>query len=228
MAKFDKNGAPISAVSLNNYPSAIARNTDNNQVIAGSSNNGLFVSINNNAGAQLWSQTYTCLSGSADVWYQNDMDNQGNIYLQGMYHGTTVFNGSNVTGDGAYIAKMGSDGSQKWIRIISSLYATPSGIAVSSTGNIYAWGSFSDSLILGSDVSFKQQGEVWISDKLDSDGKFKWFKNFESTGSITGVGGIALDNEQNVLIFGNYTGNLTVEGNTFSTQGVVYSGYGIN
>lgn len=103
----------------------------------------------------------------------------------------------------------------EWVHPSTGTIAT----SVDSLGNVYTVGIFADSAyILDNDTSFTLKGnrfyQTFIS-KRDFSGRLIWVQHLQGTGSSTGMS-LTVDNEQNVVIAGIFTGSIDFDPGTGS------------
>ncbi len=160
-----------------------------------------------------------------DVGTAVTVDGQGNIILTG-YFDSTLTVGSytlNSAGyDDIFIIKLDPNGNPLWAAQAGGTYYDEGyNIATDKTGNIYVTGEFSQTAIFGS-VSLQSYGnaDVFVA-KYNPAGKLIWVRQAGSQ-NYDYAHGIAVDNQDNVIITGSYSGsmyfggNITVVGNTYS------------
>lgn len=158
-----------------------------------------------------------------------EVDGAGSVYAGGKYYGAVDFDPSGKvstlsSAGGSYITKLSSSGSLVWARGLSgggsnSLY----GLAVDSTGNVYATGTFYSSIDLdpgaGSVVhttSGSSDGDIFVV-KLSSSGNYVWGETFGSVGLDIGYG-LAIDNEGEVVLGGMFSDIVDFDPDPLSEQ----------
>ena len=178
----------------------------------------------------LWSKQSLSDGGMTDVWYQMAIDGEGRPYIHGNIIGKADFNGNPVTNNGAYLAKLNGDGTVIWLKDFSlplTQSMSPSGVHTDLNNNCFAWGTFSDSLTIESNLltpSYPGSSMAYLV-KYDKDGDLKWVRSFEAIGGMTGmggmtgVGGIFTDNAGNVLLTGWFYDTLAVSGVKIASHG---------
>ncbi len=151
-------------------------------------------------------------------------DAAGNIYIAGKYQGVTdfdpgpaVFNLSAVGSSiDAFICKLDAAGNFVWAKRLGGL-ATVSLFAMTlgADGYIYSTGGFNGNNIDFDpgpgvfNISSNGTSDIFIS-KLSPSGDFVWAKSVGST-SIDEARGIAVDNNNNVYVAGDYNATIDID-----------------
>lgn len=167
-------------------------------------------------------------------------DSEGNTYIWGWTRnneqiGETTFVNPFTTGVyHYYLAKLNSDGENVWtVPVYQKLYGFNYGdlLEIDQSGDIYVAGSSRDSLMV-SDVRFASEGanDSYIM-KFGNDGSYKWTKKITQNTGIY-VGDIATSSDEELFVFGSYSGNSQFDytypgGQTGSNifTGIVYDNY---
>jgi hypothetical protein len=111
--------------------------------------------------------------------------------------------GPNTGKDGAFVRKLDRDGGTLWTRQFGSGgFETVAGVAVDGGGNVLVAGHTNGDL-QGSNAGHY---DVWVR-KLDADGATLWTRQF-GTGTSDYGGGVAVDEDGNVLVSGATDGAL--------------------
>lgn len=143
------------------------------------------------------------------------LDGSGNVIVGGYYGGTVDFNpGSGTTnlpssGRG-FITKLTGSGGLVWAKALVSDNTTfVNGLAVDSSGGIYATGTFYGTVDFdpGAGTSSKTTAggtDIYVM-KLDASGNYQWAESFGSSGNDYG-GGIDVDPSGTVHLAGGYRG----------------------
>lgn len=98
---------------------------------------------------------YSWVQRTASAFANSLVISGNNLYLAGTYYNSTVLGGAQLTGQGAFLAKLtdaGSASSVTWVQPIShrTLGSDVGGIALATSGpKIYAAGTFSGTIALG-------------------------------------------------------------------------------
>ncbi len=136
-------------------------------------------------------------------------DASGNIYFAGSTTGNIIGTSESFSnGPVGYVAKYDADGNKTWIKYIGQDLTDVSvnGVAVDSSGNVYATGYFSGSLFGIASAGAK---DAFLA-KYDSNGNYLWSVILGGGGDDV-VQGIALDASGNIYFTG-YTGSDTFDG----------------
>lgn len=153
-----------------------------------------------------------------------NVDGEGNVIVVGFFTSSFDFdNGPNTTtltsaGDrDIFILKLDADGNFIWAKRIGAVGTDMAfSVTTDAFNNILTTGLFQATTDFDPNASISNLvatsfGNTFVS-KLTSDGNFVWAKQFEgSTGSINQENGITTDENNNVLIIGDF--NLTVDFN---------------
>ena len=114
----------------------------------------------NSSGESQWVYSPTVSSSGADRGYGIAIDSSGNLYISGGFFGTIDFGGGNVssTSTDLFVLKLNSSGTFEWVYTPGAAATTNAdnayGIAVDSSGNVYAAGVFIGNIELASGVTF--------------------------------------------------------------------------
>lgn len=176
----------------------------------------IFISKVNPEGELVWVKSY----GALDNDYTNgiSVDDDGNIYVTGVFQQTVNFNpdgaGGVVTSNGfhdVFILKLDSAGDFIWVKSLgSSNYEEAASISPDNLGNVYVTGFFFSPIDFDpSDGEFVMNssgnGNAFFM-KLDADGNFQWAKQIGGAhGSAYGKSVRTLENG-NVVILGEFSG----------------------
>lgn len=151
-------------------------------------------------------------------------DKSGNIILTGQFQGTSNFNGTTVTSAhnpilnfasfDVFTAKLDPSGNIIWLKTGSSKFDDRGlDLVTDKNRNIYVCGQFSDT------ITFNQTHNNYIKNatfiiKYDSLGNEIWCKKAAGVFSIPYS--LALDNNDNLYVTGDFQGTLTYFGNSSS------------
>ena len=147
-------------------------------------------------------------------------DNQGNIYVSGMYSGdsiristTTLMNASPGTTD-IFVAKFNTGGTPLWAKSIGGVKMDyVNNIAVSSGGEVYISGNFSSPSIVFGGTTFTTALDAQYIFKFDSLGNELWGRTAQSTDSNDVIFGVTTDISGNIYISGTlYSDSLSFGG----------------
>ena len=164
----------------------------------------------------LWAKS---ISGPSDESIESiELDANDNIYMTGFFGGTVDFDpGVGVTNlvsrgySDAFFLKLDSSGGYLWAKSVGASYSDTYGydIAVDSSGNVYAVGTFQDTVNFnpsGRAVNLSPgSGESTFVLKFDSSGNYVLARKY-SGNSFAVATSIALDLEGNFLITGFFGG----------------------
>ena len=166
-------------------------------------------------------------SGGNSSSYSMAVDSSDNVYVAGIFYGTTVFNpgdpGSSVTSNGGgdgFLVKYNSSGvyqSVKTMQNTSNGEIGIYGIAFDSSGNLFVAGYFTGTVVFnpgdpGSSVTSNNYTSFLV--KYNKDGSYAWVKTFGlgETGSNSGNYTIAIDSNNDIYLGGSYTGTIYFDG----------------
>jgi hypothetical protein len=154
------------------------------------------------------------------------VDKSMNMYVTGWFSGTCDFDSgpntfslstSSKNDADIFVAKFDNLGDLLWAKAMQGKnYDDRSrALALDSLGNVYTTGNFTDTIDFDpGPAMFKiiaTSQDIFIS-KLDTDGNFKWAKNFTApVGSPNQSSSISIDRSGNVYTTGNVTGNINID-----------------
>ncbi len=185
-----------------------------------------FVKYNPN-GNVLWakqSKSLDIYAASAVEVHGSATDNYGNTYITGLFTDTVSFGPDTLSNNGYsafFLAKYNSSGNLKWIKhannISHSAGSGGSSVTIDNSGNIYATGSFVDTIAFGS-VTLPCQNyndNVFIV-KYDTGGNVIWAKQTSTPSSFSSGagGGICTDINGNIYISGRFWDTLYIGATT--------------
>lgn len=161
-------------------------------------------------GAWLWALK----AGGTNVDEGHDVaaDPQGNVYLTGIFRGSSTFGTIGLTADGysdVFVAKLDPDGNWLWAKRGGGDHGTYGdqayGIAVDATGNTFLTGYFYGTGSFGS-TSFTSLGshDLFVA-KIAANGDWLWANHAGGTGSDTGWG-VDVNSGGEVFLTGNIQG----------------------
>jgi Bacterial surface proteins containing Ig-like domains len=176
-------------------------------------------------GKALWGQ-YLIGSGYAAIT-SISVDASDNIAIAGYISGTGLysFNGGmgmmgTSTNSNLFVAQIGSDGTAKWARSVTSgtAYSNYNAVAVDASGNIFATGNASGALSLGSGISVAPTSYSFLLTKYSSSGTVLWAQTASMNSSGSSLACDAYGNAY-VLGYANYGsisfGNVSFTGSQF-------------
>lgn len=164
-------------------------------------------------------------STGADIGAVVRVDASGNVYMTGTYTGTaTAYNSDGTTfsttignsGGEVFVVKYNSAGFvQWWARIGSPAADSTGGIAIDSSGNVYAsfqGGSTTGAITVynAAGSSFGTLANVGLADtciiKYNSVGAVQWARRLASTGS-DGIRGVSIGSNNDLYAIGSFGGS---------------------
>ncbi len=150
------------------------------------------------------------------------VDSSGNAFVAGPFYQNATFGNTTLINSGGadvYIAKISSSGEWQWaVRAGGSSSDIGYGIALDSSGNIYATGTFRDNATFGNTSLIAEEDDDIFVAKLSNTGSWLWAVNAGGTRTEYSKA-IAVDSSDNVFITGYFreTANF---GSTSLTTGV--------
>ena len=184
----------------------------------GSINADIFLVKFNSSGVFQW--VYTAGAGSFEDSRALALDSSDNPYITGSFQNTVNFGGGNITAanlDDLFILKLNSSGAYQNI-YTSNIFTTQKGkgLAVDSSGNIYATGTFSGTVDFGGGNITTSGSDIYLL-KLNSSFAFQWVKRFAvDNGSASLALGLAVtvDEDGNVYSVGQIGSSVDLGGGT--------------
>ena len=141
-------------------------------------------------------------------------DTSGNIYIDGGFHGTLDFCGTQLhasTTNHGFILKLNQTGQMIWVKQIKGSYIFPRTICFDKNNDLYVAGYFSswfsiDDTIIHTNNTDTTYGDYMFIAKFDTDGNLKWAKGTQGNNyNWAGEGPfrlLAVDTDNNLLITG--------------------------
>ena len=150
------------------------------------------------------------------------IDASDSIVVTGGFQDTIDFGAGTLTSVGSsdfFLAKYSSNGTLLWARQFGGLMVeTGRGVVVDQSGNIFVIGFFSGTTNFGGgSVSAPSGGGVFLA-KYSSSGAHLWSKSFPGGGSQQ-AGGIAIDDNGNIAVIGNFSGSVDFGGGSLTSAG---------
>jgi ELWxxDGT repeat protein len=220
--------------SSNDYGKGIAVDSSGNAYVTGifqgtatfgstsltsSGSQDIFIAKLSSSGSWQWAVK---AGGSTSNDWGNSIgvDSSGNSYVTGEFGGTMLFGSISITSSGSseiFIAKLSSTGSWQWaVKAGGSSTDKGKGIAIDSSGNAYAIGSFQGTATFGStSLTSSAYNDIFVA-KLSSSGSWQWVVKAGGSSSDNGMG-IAVDSSGNAYVTGYFLGTATF-GNTSLTS----------
>jgi len=240
VAGFDKNGNFKKGFSLkgtgHEEGRGISIDSQNNVLLAGEFDAGLqlgTMNITSQGNNDIYLIKYDSLGNilfykhwgntGADYARGVDADNEGNIYVSGVFSGTVNFDSISMTSNGPkdiFLAKLSSTGTLIWIQKFGGSDVFDEGCEIEVqplTGDVFVAFNVGSSVILPNNTtltSASAQNQLVI--KFDSTGIVQWAK-MAGGNSILINFSIGLDENENVVVAGSFNGiinagNLTLNG----------------
>lgn len=194
----------------------------------GANNGDIFLVKFNSSGVFQW--VYTAGASATDDSRALALDSNDNSYITGSFRDTVNFGGGNITAanlDDLFILKLNSAGAYQNI-YTSNIFTTQKGkgLAVDSSGNIYATGTFSGTVDFGGGNIITSGSDIYLL-KLNSSFAFQWVKRFAvdngSAGQALGLA-VTVDEDGNVYSVGQIGSSVDLGGGTqnFGNQNDAY------
>ena len=189
----------------------------------GAVNGDIFLVKFNSSGVFQW--VYTAGASAADDSRALALDSNDNPYITGSFRDTVNFGGGNITAantDDLFILKLNSSGAYQNI-YTSNIFTTQKGkgLAVDSSGNIYATGTFSGTVDFGGGNITTSGNDIYLL-KLNSSFAFQWVKRFavDNGGAGLALGlAVTVDEDGNVYSVGQIGSTIDLGGGSQSFGG---------
>ena len=137
------------------------------------------------------------------------VDSSGNAFVTGAFHPNATFGNTTLISSGdsdVYIAKISSSGEWQWAVRAGGRWADSGyGIALDSSGNIYATGTFMDNATFGNTSLVNGEGntdDIFVA-KLTNSGSWLWAVKADGTNTEQSQA-IAVDSSGNAVITGYF------------------------
>lgn len=181
--------------------------TFGNTILTSSGNWDMFITKLDTDGNFIWTKNIGATYRVSGI--KISADNQGNIYVTGMFSGTALFGNTSMTSDGdgdIFIVKLDPNGNIIWARSAGGPNSDSGrGISVDSQNNIYITGSFRETAHFGNiTVTSEGSDDAFIA-KLDTNGNFLWAKGIGDSSYDAGRG-ISVDMQNNCYVVGHFSG----------------------
>ncbi len=152
------------------------------------------------------------------------VDSSGNVYTTGEFSGTVNFGAGNVTSTGSddvFVTKLNASGVHQWTTTLGGTSGdTGRGVAVDSSGNVYATGHFIGTVNFGAgNVTSTGGADVFVT-KLNASGVHQWTTTFGGTSADVGYG-VAVDSSANVYATGYFIGTVNFGAGNVTSAGDV-------
>ncbi len=190
----------------------------------------VFLSKFDSSGNFEWAQTW---GGSEfDSGYEAAVDSSGNIYVTGVFYGTTDFDpdgGNPHTSNGyadAFLSKFDSSGNFEWVRTWGGPESTVGiGIATDSYGNVYVTGYFKNTVNFdtscGNQYTSNGHSDVYLS-KVNLSGELEWVRTWGGASHDCGSE-VAIDCSGNIYVSGDFAWTTDfdiVGGDSYTSNGL--------
>lgn len=181
-------------------------------------NEDVFIAKYDNSGTLLWAKRAG--GPGSDIGNAVNIDNNGNVLVTGQFMNTAQFGSTTLTSQGGSIdvftAKYDASGNFVWVEQ-GAAPQTDRGldVAADGAGNVYVTGQFSDTILFGQVHNNNMLNAIFLI-KYNSAGVEQWFVRIGG-GSINIAYGIAVDNNNDVYLTGDFGGNLLFFTNPFFT-----------
>jgi len=149
--------------------------------------------------------------GNVDETLDLVSDASGNSFVTGYFSTAAEVNGTNLGVEGltdVFVSKVSSNGDTEWTVSFGGPQSDRGlGIAVDQSGNVLLCGFYTGNIDFGNGVSLTSNGgqDAFVA-KLDVDGNAVWAKTGGSSGGSDRANSVAVDNNGNVIITGQFSG----------------------
>lgn len=180
-----------------------------NQTIVSEGLQDIFIAKYNNAGALQWVKSAG--GSNADIGYGINIDNAGNVAVTGEFVGTADFGSTSIVSMNntidIFTTKLSSTGNFLWTKKGSAPFIDRGlDIACDAFGNIYVTGQFTDTITFDVTHNNNMYNAIFLI-KYDSSGQEKWFRKIGGA-TFNIANGIAVDQNNDILLTGDFKGNL--------------------
>ena len=155
-----------------------------------------------------WSYAQTFGGSQDDIPQSITLDANGNIYITGIFSGTTSFGGTAKISQGnndIFVVKCNNSGIVQWVQSAGSTGLDSSqDVAVDGSGNVYLTGFYGRTAIFSS-ITKTEEGafDAYIV-KYNNSGTVLWVKSIGNADYDLGQA-IAVDNNNNIWVAGSYS-----------------------
>jgi hypothetical protein len=245
VAKFDENGGCLWAKQFGDAARQAATHvaTDRlgNIIVAGSfegtvdfgggelSSSGGFNMVLAKLDAQgnhVWSRRF----GDADQLTLGEIKgiavgDSSDIVITGAFAGTLDFGGAVLTSAGGldmFLAKLDGDGNHQWSQSYgAAAQQYPRGVAIDGQGNVVATGDFNGQVDFGGGTLVNTSASDVFVAKFDSSGNHLWSSRYgnANAGDYHRAQGVAVDGAGNIVITGDYEGDIDFGGGVLAGAG---------
>jgi hypothetical protein len=235
--RFDSSGNPEEGFALQNtYNGRVYLGntgkiftTGSNDYAGATSFGNLYLIQYNNLMSQDWKKISTgAQSGTARISYVKH-DTIGNTYVQSRirgycnYFGTIIENDNEVTVN----SKLDLNGNLLWLNIIPDLLSTSTAgpyfgpkLTLDKDQNLLTVGTFGASLTIGTYAltNLNSLNDFYIL-KYTTNGQPDWVVQLETDGACE-INGITADEENNIIVSGEFKSQMTILGHTISSGNI--------
>jgi hypothetical protein len=197
---------------------------------SGTSSSNFFLLKLNPAGEIIWRKA---IPGTISDKPKLAIDANDNLFLSGAFQGSRSFDGITLNSNNGrgYLAKINSDTANIiWATQFGSgttlngqpvvVNVTTTHIAVDNLGNIYVTGCFAGHGRFGTEtfLSPNSLSNAYIA-KINGQGVFQWTKLYTGTSEGTSI---VVDSNNNIYTAGKYSGTVTINNTTYTTEPSIY------
>jgi hypothetical protein len=188
-------------------------------VLTSSGGQDIFVASHTSVGVFRWAKQLGGTGG--DIGFGVVVDASGNVFTTGSFTGAVDFGGGVLTTSGAndiFVASYTSGGVYRWAKQLGGIGADVGfGVAVDG-GDLFATGSFQGTADFGGGgLTSVGMGDIFVA-SYTSDGMHRWSRGFGGSTKDDGRR-LALDNNGNVAITGNFAGTADFGGGSVNSSG---------
>lgn len=177
-----------------------------------------FIAKLNSSGTFIWA--VSCGGSMADIGNGISVDPSGNIFVAGQFEGNATFGpaaftsmtnpNTSLPSIDVFISKLDNNGNFLWTKHGAAKYTDRAlDIICDNSGNAYICGQFSDTIQFMNVYNNPVMNAIFLL-KVDGAGNETWFRRASGTFSI--AYGLALDNNQDLYMTGDYQGQLAFYG----------------
>lgn len=242
LVKYSSNGDfqwAKSGAGTYSLAKSVTCDSQNNVIISGSYNGmitfsetdaastltGIYLAKYDGQGNLIWLKSGT---SNSQCWF-NDLisDDDNNIYATGKISQTIKFGAytvPNIGGDDMVISKFNSSGDLMWMEVEGndypasttvSNYDCGNSIALDQNGNVFVGGSLLDTIDASGQGMTSYQFATIV--KYDNNGMQLWLNKYGDN-EVNIIKNIALDNNGDPLVIGNYSGEFAIGSYQLPTQ----------
>jgi len=181
----------------------------------------IFVAKMDANGNWLWATQAGGGGTSGDFGFGITVDDAGNSYVIGSFHGTATFGFYSLPSSGyedIFVAKLNATGNWLWATQAGGTSNDRGyGITIDDAGNSYVTGGFQGTATFGSYYLTSSSIDIFVA-KMDEDGNWLWVTQAGGTESSFGHG-ITIDNEGNSYVTGYFRDTATFGSHSLTSNG---------